>query len=418
MFYEYLVIIILSIGIFYFLYRDHKVSLHVQEIKNFLRELPVNNFNRILFLKTRTYLDEIIHELNYLVEIIKEKLKAANEERERMEAILRGMIDGILIVDASGKILLANRPFRKIFNVDKSIENKQFFEVIRNMHLIDIFRRALQTSEIVTEEIMVSRTDRDVYLVATGVPVYSEGSVSGIVLTLHDITRLKQLERIRTDFVANVSHEIKTPLTAIIGYAETLLEGALEDRENAVKFLEMIRNHSQRLNSLVDDLLTLSRIELGDIKVEKTLIDHHEVIDTVIATFKERAQKKGLYLKKIVNDSASILADKDRLIQILLNLVDNAIKFTEKGGVTVSITTSENETIISVEDTGIGIPSSHLSRIGERFYRVDKARSRELGGTGLGLAIVKHLVRAHGWDMKIESIYEKGTKVSILIREC
>jgi two-component system phosphate regulon sensor histidine kinase PhoR len=260
----------------------------------------------------------------------------------------------------------------------------------------------------------------------TAAPYFVKGELFGAVLAFHDITRLKQLEDIRKDFVANVSHEIKTPITAIRGFAETLLEGALDDKENAYKFLETIKNHSERLNSLVSDLLTLSRIELGDIKIEKETVDLNNVVDTVFETLKEKAQSKGLYLKKEISPILQeVRADRNRLIQILLNLVDNGIKFTEMGGITVKVQSSKSKVQsekeerdfieISVEDTGIGIPKKHLSRLGERFYRVDKARSRELGGTGLGLAIVKHLVKAHGWEMQIESIPGKGTTVKIII---
>ncbi len=415
--YEHIIIIILSACIIYFLYRYYRISLSAVEIKRFIQGLSTGNFNARLFMKTKTPLDEIIRGINSFLEVVKLKLDSADEETRRMEAILRGMTDSVLIVDTSGKILLANRAFRKIFHVDKSIEKKQFIEVIRNSQLIDIFRKAMDTWEIISDEIIVSRANTDIYLVATAVPIYSEDSVSGIVLTLHNITRLKQLEQIRTDFIANVSHEIKTPITAIAGFSETLLEGAINDKENAIKFLQMIKNHSIRLNSLVDDLLTLSRIELGDIKVEKVLIDPRDVINTVISTFKETAEKKGLYLRKnIPDENISIFADKNRFIQILLNLVDNAIKFTEHGGVTIGIKKIHNNNVIFVEDTGIGIPATHLTRLGERFYRVDRARSRELGGTGLGLAIVKHLVKAHGWDIKIESIQEKGTEFNIIIK--
>ncbi len=415
--YELIIIIILSIYLVYLLYRHYIISMSAVEIKRFIHDISTGNLNAKLFLKTKTPLDEIIKGINSFLEITKARLDSADEEMQRMEAILRGMTDSVLIVDTSGGILLANRAFRKIFRVDKSIEKKQFMEVIRNSQLIDIFRKAMDSWEIISDEIVVSRHDRDIYLIATAVPIYSGDTVSGIVLTLHDITRLKQLEQIRTDFVANVSHEIKTPITAIAGFTETLIEGAVNDKENATKFLHMIKNHSKRLNSLVDDLLTLSRIELGDIRVEKTFIDPEEAIDTIISTFKEISQKKGLYLKKnIPDEKISILADKNRLIQILLNLADNGIKFTEQGGVTLGITKANKYTIIFVEDTGIGIPAVHLNRMGERFYRVDRARSRELGGTGLGLAIVKHLVKAHGWDMTIESVQERGTKVSIIIK--
>jgi len=258
------------------------------------------------------------------------------------------------------------------------------------------------------------------------------------VLAFHDITRLRQLEDVRKDFVANVSHEIKTPITAIKGFAETLLEGAIDDRENAPKFLNAIKNHSERLNSLVNDLLTLSRIELGDIKIQKEDVNLDDLVDTVFATLRDKVRSEGLYLKKEISpEILEIKADRDRLIQILLNLVDNGIKFTEDGGVTVRVRRAEfgvqsmgkivselktqhseladfDYIEICVEDTGIGIPKKHIPRLGERFYRLDRARSRELGGTGLGLAIVKHLVKAHGWEMYIESTQGQGTKVRLI----
>ena len=282
---------------------------------------------------------------------------------------------------------------------------------------------------------------------ATAAPFYyppQSENVSGVMLSFHDITRLRQLEDMRKDFVANVSHEIKTPITAIKGFAETLMAGAIDDRENALRFLQTIKNHSERLNSLVEDLLTLSRIEFGDIKIEKTAVSLDDVIDTVFTTLRNKAEINGIYLRKEIPENlGEIRADRNRLVQILLNLVDNGIKFTETEGVTVRVKSEtsclslrgEAEAIsksdipysarnddlidfieISVEDTGIGIPQKHLPRLGERFYRVDSSRSRELGGTGLGLAIVKHLVKAHGWEMKIESTQGKGTTVKILCR--
>jgi two-component system phosphate regulon sensor histidine kinase PhoR len=415
--YEYIIIIILLACVLYLAYTRYIIHQSAKKIKIFIDELISGKLNSMIFLKTRTELDEIIKSLNSFLEITKSKLTSSEQEAQRMEAILRGMSDRVLIVDKTGKIVLANRAFRKLFHVDKSIENKQFLEVIRNAQLIEIFRKSMGSWEIVSEEIVVSKTDSDIYLIATAVPIYTGDSVGGIVLTLHDITRLKQLEQIRTDFVANVSHEIKTPLTAIRGFSETLLEGAINDKENAVKFLQMIKNHSERLNSLVDDLLTLSRIELGDIIVEKPLIDPEEVINNVISMFKEISQKKGLYLRKNIPDEKILIpADKNRLTQILINLVDNAIKFTERGGVAIGISKTYNYTTMFVQDTGIGISPKHLGRLGERFYRVDRARSRELGGTGLGLAIVKHLVKAHGWNVRIESEQERGTKVSIIIK--
>jgi two-component system phosphate regulon sensor histidine kinase PhoR len=254
------------------------------------------------------------------------------------------------------------------------------------------------------------------YLSVNVSPLLYKGEISGFVAVFHDITQMKKLEQVRKDFVANVSHEIKTPITAIKGFADTLLEGAIDDRGDALKFLQTIKANSERINSLVDDLMTISKIELGVIRVEKAAVDMADVAESVSSLLGQKAREKGLSLAAaIAPDHRSLTADKDRLAQILTNLVDNAIKFTERGGVTFGVSAEGDRTVLFVEDTGIGIPAKHLPRLGERFYRVDPARSRKMGGTGLGLAIVKHLVRAHGWDMQIESTPGRGTKVKIIV---
>ncbi|GER93718.1 hypothetical protein A45J_1474 [hot springs metagenome] len=442
-----------------------RISKSTVEISQYLKELLSDNLDARLFPKGNKELDSIVMDITSLMEKIRDRLNFAETEKERMEAILRGMSDGVLITDDRGMVILANQSFKNLISVNEDIEGKQIIEVIRNAHLIGIFRDALKSGQNVSKEINISRphkgssgshkafwgADKDIHLIATAVPVYSNTEyitqdekkwcssdisqdsdvdhtthdmrrncksaiVSGVVFTLHDITRLKQLEEMRKDFVANVSHEIKTPITAIKGFAETLLDGAMDDKENAVRFLGMIKSHSERLNNLVDDLLTLSKIELGDAHINKIDVNFEQVIDTVFMTLKEKADKKGLYLKKAIPDTTqTIFADKDRLMQIMLNLVDNGIKFTEKGGVTVGIDETGGRITIYVHDTGIGISSNHLHRLGERFYRVDRARSRDMGGTGLGLAIVKHLVNAHDWNMRIESELGRGTRVNIII---
>lgn len=412
----YLLIIILSIIVIFLVFRLSRISKSIKEISGFLKDLSSGNLDARLFPEGKGGLDSIVMGIVSLVEKIKTRLDFAEAEMQRMEAILRGMSDGVLITDVRGMVILANQAFRSLISVNNDIEGKQIMEVLRNARLIDIFRNALESERIISEEISISRPHKDMHLIATAIPVYSKDSVTGTVLTLHDITRLKQLEEMRKDFVANVSHEIKTPITAIKGFAETLLDGAMDDRENAVRFLGMIKSHSERLNNLVDDLLTLSRIELGDIPMKKTALNLEQIVDMVFITLKEKADRKGLYLKKAISDGTqTIYADKDKLIQVILNLVDNGIKFTEKGGVTVGLDETGGRITLYVQDTGIGVSSNHLHRLGERFYRVDRARSRELGGTGLGLAIVKHLVSAHGWNMRIESEPGRGTKVNIVI---
>jgi len=420
------------------LIQARRITKSVEEITAFSKEAAAGHFRKRLFLKEKGELGELGKNISEMAHELHEKLKLSEEGKQKIETILRNMSDGLILSDMKGTVLLSNEAVSRLFSVASSIEGKTIMETLRKAELMDMVDHVATSRERVSREVEVTHP-KDLYLMVTAAPFYSHRQVkelSGVILTFHDITRLRRLEEIRKDFVANVSHEIKTPITAIKGFAETLLDGAIDDRENAYKFLETIKNNSERLNSLVTDLLTLSGIELGDITIQQDVVDPEEVIDTVFAILAEKAQSKRLYLRKdIAPEIREVRADRDRLIQILLNLVDNGIKFTEQGGVTIKVKSEKLEVksaevtgaisptsgiqppasvIISVEDTGIGIPKKHLTRLGERFYRVDRARSRELGGTGLGLAIVKHLVKAHGWEMEIESTESQGTTVHIL----
>ncbi|MDP3296431.1 MAG: ATP-binding protein [Thermodesulfovibrionia bacterium] len=422
------------------LFQTGKITKSIEEIAKFSREIKSGNFKARLFLKEKGEISELAKNINDMAQELKTMLEHSQEERHKMEEILRNMSDGLMLIDTKGKIVLCNSAVKNFFGIELDMEGKPLIETLRSVELINILSETIRNKEIMAKEIEVTHP-RQLCLLATAIPFYyppEDEKISGIILSLHDITRLKQLEDVRKDFVANVSHEIKTPITAIKGFAETLLEGAMNDRENAYKFLQTIKNHSERLNSLVDDLLTLSSIEIGDIKIEKMNVNLDDVIDTVFTTLRDKASTKGIYLKKDIPEGLQeIKADRNRLIQILLNLVDNGIKFTETGGITVRARGTKDEgretrdecvlhpsaavvhrplfIEISIEDTGIGVPKKDLPRLGERFYRVDRARSRELGGTGLGLALVKHLVKAHEWEMQIESTQGKGTKVKIII---
>lgn len=415
-------LLVLFIVIIVGLIQTERITKSIEEITLFSKDVASGNFRKRLFLKEKGELGELGKNINEMAKELSFRLQQSEDEKNKIEAILKNMSDGLILTDKKGLIIMSNDAVARLFGLTSSIEGKTLLETLRKAELMELIEKVIETGDRISHEIEINYP-RELHLVATASPFSIKGEVTGVVITFHDISRLKKLENIRKDFVANVSHEMKTPVTAIKGFAETLLEGALDEKENARKFLETIRAHSERLNSLVSDLLTLSRIELGDIKIEKTTVNLNEVVDTVFGTLKEKAQKKGLNLEKqIPVELQEIQADRDRFIQILLNLVDNGIKFTEKGSVTFKVeteTSSMTDNLInfiefSIEDTGIGIPQKHIPRLGERFYRVDTARSRELGGTGLGLAIVKHLVKAHGWDMIIKSVEGKGTTVKII----
>jgi two-component system, OmpR family, phosphate regulon sensor histidine kinase PhoR len=408
------IMILMATGIFFVWQTDHLRRL-LHQITDFSRSLARGEIEKRLFLKDAGEFTEIAENLTAMSEKLQEMINTNEEEKNRLNEILKSVPDALLIIDVRGTILLSSSSARLFFG-DVEFTGKQFIEVVRSYEcstLVDEVRKKLSPD---MTEFSIDHPEERNLLVRVSPLFYKDKELSGFIVVFHDITQMKKLEQIRKDFVANVSHEIKTPITAIKGFADTLLEGAVGDKENAMRFLQTIKSNAERMNSLADDLMMISKIELGVVRIEKSDVDAEEVMKSVLETLGDKAAEKKLYLRTSVNPRVvKISADRNRLIQILTNLVDNALKFTETGGVTLGIDEEEGSPVLFVEDTGIGIPKKHLPRLGERFYRVDPARSRKMGGTGLGLAIVKHLIKAHGWAMKIESIEGKGTKVKVFL---
>lgn len=404
------ILILLIISSIWF-YQSRRLRREVREIIEFSDRVASGDFDQRLYIEGDSELSRLASHIAHMAKELKAKLTEVNREKQTIELILKNMTEGLLIIDDRGSVLLINDALMRVLGIKFTERVMTAVEILRDAELLNMIDESIKRHETISGEIPF----RDRHLMVIASPVELSDQRKATIVTFHDITNLKRLEQIRKDFVANVAHEIKTPITAIKGFAETLLDGAIEDRENARKFLDIIKRHSERLNSLVNDLLTLSSIEQGEIRLEIAEIDLSELIDSLLALMEGKARMKGLYLKKTLpEDMPPVRADRDRLFQILLNLIDNGIKFTDSGGVVAGAEKREDKIIIFVEDTGCGIEKKHLSRLGERFYRVDRARSRELGGTGLGLAIVKHLVKAHGWDMEIESTPGRGTKVKII----
>jgi two-component system phosphate regulon sensor histidine kinase PhoR len=408
------ILALLATGIFS-VWRIDRLRRLLHQIADFSRSLARGEIDKRLFLKNAGEFTEISENLTAMSEELQEVIGRNEEERKRLNEILKSVPDVLLIIDARGVIQLASTSSREFFG-DVGFPGKQFLEAVRSYELSDLMDEVRGKLTPGMAEFRIDYPEEK-YLSIKVSPLFrKDRELSGFIAIFHDITQMKRLEQIRKDFVANVSHEIKTPITAIQGFADTLLEGAIDDRENAIRFLQTIKANSERMNSLADDLMMISKIELGVIGIEKADIDVEDAIRNVIATLHDKAAEKQLFLKISIHpDLRKVSADRNRLIQILTNLIDNAIKFTESGGVTVGAAEEGGREYLFVEDTGIGVPKRHLPRLGERFYRVDPARSRKLGGTGLGLAIVKHLVKAHGWEMKIESVEGKGTTVKIFV---
>jgi two-component system, OmpR family, phosphate regulon sensor histidine kinase PhoR len=355
--------------------------------------------------------------LNRTAVALREKIERLGDEQAKVRTILDGMTEGVVALDDRGRLLLLNPAGRMMFGVENGApEGRSFLEVIRQKGLLDLVEEVRSSGAPVRHELELGFPVNRV-VAARGAPLGLGGEAAGVLLVLHDVTELRRLERVRSEFVANVSHELRTPLTCIKGYLETLLDGALDDRAHARRFLEVAGTHAERLERLIDDLLELSNIESGRVTLVPMRLDLGDVVTGVAAMFERRTTQNHQTLERAVPPDLAVRADRDRLVQILVNLVDNAVKFTLEGG-RVRIEAGpgpEGRVEVRVRDTGIGIPSTDLPRITERFYRVDKTRSREVGGTGLGLAIVKHLVQAHGGELRIESALGHGTTVSFTL---
>jgi two-component system phosphate regulon sensor histidine kinase PhoR len=407
-------IVLLLTWIVSFWQTDHLRRL-LHQITEFSRSLSRGEIEKRLFLRNAGEFSEIADNLTAMSSKLQGMMAQSEEEKSRLNVILKSVPDALLIIEARGAIILSSSSAKDFFG-DAPMAGMQFIDVVRNHEFSDLVDEVKKTLTPGMTNFRIDFPEEKYLSVRVSPLFYKERELSGFVAVFHDITQIEKLEQVRKDFVANVSHELKTPITAIKGFADTLLEGAVDDKENALRFIQTIKSNSERINSLVDDLMTISKIELGVIKVEKSLIDVTEVFETVSELFQDKAKAKGLFLQASPDpDILQINADKNRLIQILTNLVDNAIKFTEKGGVTFGTEKDDDRAVIFVKDTGMGVPAKYLPRLGERFFRVDPARSRKMGGTGLGLAIVKHLVKAHGWNMQIESVHGQGSKVSIFI---
>jgi two-component system phosphate regulon sensor histidine kinase PhoR len=316
-----------------------------------------------------------------------------------------------------------NARARELLDVpgDDDGRGHRLIELARQPQLADILRALAAGAPVMSRDVTLGGADASTVRVNGARLCGADGAPFGVVLVLHDVTELRRLEVIRRDFVANVSHELRTPLTAIKGYAETLLGPAGADPETRGRFLSVIDRHSERLGRLIDDLLALSDLELGRTPLRLGTVAVAPAVDDVLQILGDAAERAGVDLSgDVATDTPAVEADADRFRQVLINLVDNAIKYTQGGGRVVVRAAAANGTHggmveVAVEDTGIGIPAHDLPRLTERFFRVDKGRSRALGGTGLGLAIVKHIIQAHGGDLEITSAVGRGTAVRVYL---
>ncbi|HXJ92110.1 MAG TPA: ATP-binding protein [Terriglobia bacterium] len=342
-------------------------------------------------------------------------VESAKAQSAQHEAILETMVEGVLAVDEKLRITYSNRAFTQAVGVPDPIPDRTpVAEVVRHPALRDMLSEALRKGEPQERRLVLVLAGEERAFEVQAAPLASL-SGPGAFAVLYDITHLERLERVRRDFVANVSHELRTPLTAIQGYSETLLEGGLEDAENSQRFVEIIKAHAIRLGNITSDLLTLSELESGRVGTPPESISIQAAVDSCLRTVSSAARLAGVRLVRGTVEEADVMGNRTHVEQVLVNLLDNGVKFNRPDGeVRIDSLCGPNGRVtVTVEDTGIGIPSEHLSRIFERFYRVDKARSRQAGGTGLGLSIVKHIVERMDGTVTVESNLGKGSKFTV-----
>lgn len=350
------------------------------------------------------------------VDHIKRRMCDLEEERKNISSIVQNLVEGVVAFDSQGHVLFTNASACRILGFDgHQLLGQSVWEVVRNQELAALVERSrdLELHERQFVEIDLHAPVRMIVEVY-GLPFPLTNQTNGSVMVLHDVTQLRRLEQVRAEFIDNVSHELRTPLAAIIGYLETLIDEPSLETPNNRKFVHVAHQHAERLTRLVDDLRSLAEIESGKVIVRCEAVDLKQVVDEVMDMFQPQAKKKHLQLTSAIDEDVRVWADRDRVVQILLNLVDNAIKYSFDGGnISLNVLRLDEFLVLQVKDTGQGIPSMDLPRITERFYRVDRARSREEGGTGLGLSIVKHLVQLLDGQLRIHSEMGKGTTVEI-----
>ena len=411
-FYSALMGVLLSLFLGYLLSKT--ITSPIISVMHKAEKIAEGEFDQQLAVKSEDEIGNLTKTFNYMAMELKNTLSEISSERNKVVTILNYMADGVMAYDLKGTAIHANHASRKLLG--ENIAEKPFQEFAQDIGLEVKLENIIYLEELPVKEVdtIINELFVKVYLA-----VFTDANrkPEGIIVVMHDVTEEQKLDSMRREFVANVSHELRTPITSIKSYTETLLEGAAEDPETSERFLNVINTEADRMTRLVKDLLQLSRLDNQQMNWNMTEVSLKNIVKDIVERMKLQANFKNQKLESfVIGDIPTIKGDKDRLEQVVVNLVSNALKYTPEGGeITVYVGRIYNDIYIKVTDTGIGIPAESLPRVFERFYRVDKARSRDMGGTGLGLAIAKEIIQAHGGTISISSEEKKGNEVTVKV---
>ncbi len=390
----------------------HNIRAPIKALRLNAARIASGDLDTTLPIPDKGVVHDLALSLNNMAEQLKKRLEQLYVEKKKRDAIFTSMTEGVIALDLTGNILDVNRAAIEMLKLPANSKGLSFYTMIDNEDLLNIVKTIIKNKEVVEREITLHIL-KERHIRICGTVLSSKGNIFGAVIVFHDLTQVKKLENFRHDFIADVSHEIKTPLTAIRGAVETLAEGAIQEPENASKFMKIITKHSDRLNSLVHDILSLSRLEIKTEAKERDFanLKISSIINTACEICQERADNKEVKFKiELEEQDYQIEGDCQLLEQALINLIENAIKYSESNeSIEIKAHRKDDNILIEVKDHGTGIAEKHLPRLFERFYRVDKARSRKLGGTGLGLAIVKHIAQLHKGNISVKSELGQGS---------
>ncbi len=377
----------------------------IKKIKAVLEEIEKGNLQPRIDIYSDDPLGRLAQAIDQAISALASQISGLKKESAQAQAVLSGMSEGVIAVGADERILLLNPAAQEIFDIRKEdAQGRLFLEAVRNSDISEIIGAVLKEGRPISRELtLVLPVQKEFKINAS--PAFENNRVSGCVLVIHDITQTRRLEKVRSDFVANVSHELKTPLTSIKGFVETLLSGALEDKKDSREFLRIIQEQANRLDALSNDLLDLASLEDKGITLDREKVNLKELADKVLVVFEGELKKKEIEARNELAENLIVGADKNKIEQVLTNLIDNAVKFNrQKGSIRIYAQDVSGDKIkVTIKDSGCGIPAQDIPRIFERFYRVDRSRSRALGGTGLGLSIVKHIVELHKGSVGVEN---------------